>query len=149
MLSEEFNSQPELDGSPRNVHDFCLIYTDKSADLTDVAITFEITDSDRLGNPDDLDPDYSIYPMGRRTLSAEDKAVVYFECAGSEMNSSTDSPALIKSELRHRYDPAVKGQEAKEANMTVLHSAALAVARELKCEDDGGLPAEPVLTPKA
>ncbi|HEX5566129.1 MAG TPA: hypothetical protein VFY14_04185 [Streptomyces sp.] len=41
----------------------------------------------------------------------------------------------------------MEGQEASDANLTVLHSAALALAKEMRCEDNGGLPDEPVLKP--
>lgn len=144
-LSEEFRSYYGADGSPWDDHDFCRVHTEKSASRPDVWISFEILDSDRLDGDADTSPEFDVYPMGRTALSGERRALVFFECASSGMNSE-ESPALIMA-VMHMWEAAVQGRKAKEANMTVLHSAALAVARELKCEDDGGLPAAPVLRP--
>ncbi|MDX2674252.1 hypothetical protein NEH83_12745 [Streptomyces sp. JUS-F4] len=44
-------------------------------------------------------------------------------------------------------DPEGDPEKLKDAYATVAHSFALAMAKELGCENDGGLEARPVLDP--
>ncbi|MFD7527572.1 hypothetical protein ACFV8E_08130 [Streptomyces sp. NPDC059849] len=48
--------------------------------------------------------------------------------------------------------PKSRGQDVsnpREVNLTVVHAASLAVAKKLECENNGGLPDNPVLNPRA
>ncbi|MGJ3561177.1 hypothetical protein ACR6C2_34600 [Streptomyces sp. INA 01156] len=44
-------------------------------------------------------------------------------------------------------EPEGDVEALKDAYATVAHSVSLAMARELRCEKDGGLPERPVLDP--
>ncbi|MFF6898094.1 hypothetical protein [Streptomyces hydrogenans] len=51
------------------------------------------------------------------------------------------------AELDFRWSKLPDTAPIREAHLTILHSATLAVVRKLGCEDDAGLAEKPVLKP--
>jgi hypothetical protein len=110
-----------------------------------------MTVSFSLYAPDDLSgsnhaANLHAYPMGKEALAGAEDAYLYFECVSPELEGSKSRPARIAGHLS-QSEPPSDTAEVHKANMAVLHSAAVAVAGELKCEGQAGLPAEPKLTP--
>ncbi|KJK39613.1 hypothetical protein UK15_11320 [Streptomyces variegatus] len=72
-------------------------------------------------------PDFTVLDIGERTLAGANRASIRFACRSDRPEG--DIEAL------------------KDAHATVAHSFSLAMAKELRCEKNGGLPARPVLDP--
>ncbi|MEU8433975.1 hypothetical protein AB0F18_13820 [Streptomyces sp. NPDC029216] len=63
-----------------------------------------------------------------------------YDCVSSRVGSTRDIPLRIRL-LFHEQWEASKGETILRPDyLTITHSAALAVAKELQCADDGGLP---------
>jgi hypothetical protein len=75
--------------------------------------------------------------------------VVYAECVSSSFHLANPKPVLIRGEIENRIPPDGKDDTVREENLRVLHAVFLAVARELRCKDDAGLPATFRMPPKA
>ena len=128
-------------------YQFCSIYTpSRRGDLPALDLTFELVDRSRF---DDSSPasSYDTYRMGRWSLASKNRSAIYFECASHKMESTKRTPALIRTYL-FKEEASNDGSNIQEANLTITHAAALALARELECKDNGGLPTEPDLRPK-
>jgi hypothetical protein len=82
-------------------------------------------------------------------VAAADVAYVQFVCRSLRLsNASRDAHILIGAEQWGMpKEPEGDIEALKDAYATVAHSVSLAMAKELGCENDGGLPAQPVLEP--
>ncbi|MFY0515171.1 hypothetical protein ACOMD4_32985 [Streptomyces anulatus] len=85
--------------------------------------------------------------MGERTLTAPDAAVVQFACRSAKLPGSTPAQVKIGVERWSPKEPEGDPQKLKDAYATVAHSVSLAMAKELGCENNGGLRARPSLDP--
>ncbi|BFP54950.1 hypothetical protein SCMC78_47570 [Streptomyces sp. CMC78] len=86
-------------------------------------------------------------PMGEQALAAPDAGVVRFACRSEKLPGSTPAHIRLGVERWSPEDPEGDPEKLKDAYATVAHSFALAMAKELGCENDGGLAARPVLDP--
>ncbi|MFD6358908.1 hypothetical protein ACFWFX_03520 [Streptomyces roseolus] len=84
------------------------------------------------------------YDMGVAALSGPRRADLYVRCVSPRFQGSDKRPARIKGQLDFLKSELPDTVPVREANLTVLHSVTLAMARELGCEDDAGLDEEPV-----
>lgn len=91
------------------------------------------------GEPADLP---GVSDRGVRVSTRRHKIVYLdYDCVSFRIGSTQDVPLRIKLMFQEQWD-ASKGDEALRPDyLTATHSAALAVAKELRCVDDGGLPA--------
>lgn len=114
----------------------------------------EVTVDTDYYHPDDLVDKITLqggvsYNMGSYATAGYWNALLYFQCVSPELEDSREVPARIQISLSHRLrgeeETAARGRGLRDTNMKVAHSAALSVARELECENDGGLPEKPVL----
>ncbi|MEU4731370.1 hypothetical protein [Streptomyces sp. NPDC023588] len=83
-------------------------------------------------------------------VSTRNKEVgLTFDCVSSRVGSTQDVPLQITLDFQERWD-ASKGEGVlKPDYLAITHSAALAVAKELGCANDGGLPARAIDLPKS
>lgn len=93
------------------------------------------------------------YDVGRAAFVGIARSYLYFDCVSSKLYGSTrEQPAVVLGELTNnaegkgRYQPKGGPEKVREANLTVLHSLSLGMAKELGCAGNGGLEAK--LTPK-
>ncbi|MFI2368867.1 hypothetical protein [Streptomyces sp. NPDC018833] len=86
------------------------------------------------------------YAMGTEAEAGPRGARLYFECVSPRLKGSRERPARVLGAFRLHSGLEKDSEEHREAGLTVVHTASLAVAEELKCEDNGGLPQKPVLT---
>ncbi|MEU3722621.1 hypothetical protein [Streptomyces sp. NPDC031705] len=84
-------------------------------------------------------PDVS--DQGVHVSTRERKAVhLSYDCVSTRVGSTQDIPLRIGLLFHDRWDDS-KGEAVLRADyLAITHSAALAVAKELQCADDGGLP---------
>ncbi|MEU0986629.1 hypothetical protein [Streptomyces sp. NPDC005953] len=126
----------------------CHVYADGPSDLEDVSLAFALDDGEFLDSKD-IAARLTAYQLGRRALAGNNYASQYFLCTSPKLGSTEDDPAVVRGELRVRSEPSGDVRELSAANMTLLNSAAFAVAKKLGCTGDGGLTAAPVLKPVA
>ncbi|MFJ2175524.1 hypothetical protein ACIOHE_21815 [Streptomyces sp. NPDC087851] len=87
--------------------------------------------------------DSNVYAMGAYSMASARDASLYFECVSPQIDGSAEEPARIIGRFGERRNPLKENKPGlRDANMTILHAATLAVAKKLECEKDGGLPAK-------
>ncbi|MFJ8732859.1 hypothetical protein [Streptomyces bauhiniae] len=126
--------------------DACRVYTPRGTPDFDLRITWRRNDVAPTGAPD---PKFTVLKMGERTLAAADMAHVQFACESDKL-SGAPGVAHIDIGVEHwavPKEPEGNVKALKNAYATVAHSFSLAMAKELRCDKNGGLPAEPVLDP--
>ncbi|PWJ04626.1 hypothetical protein DKG34_27085 [Streptomyces sp. NWU49] len=126
--------------------DVCRIYTaDGTADFA-IRVTWGLVDGSPTGTPA---PDFTVLKMGERTLAAANRASVRFACRSDRFPNSTNAAHVAIGVERWGMPREPEGdvEALKDAYATVAHSVSLAMAKELGCEKNGGLPARPVLDP--
>ncbi|WP_205616810.1 hypothetical protein [Streptomyces sp. OM5714] len=128
--------------------DVCRIYTPRGTSDFELRIRWWRED----GAPSTDEPPaskFTVLKMGEDTVTAADKAYLQFACESDELTgSSTPAHIMIGVERGDEADPPKDDVKAlKDAYATVAHSVSLAMAKELGCANNGGLPAKPVLDP--
>ncbi|MFI1786129.1 hypothetical protein [Streptomyces rubiginosohelvolus] len=137
-LSEGYDSPAADDG------DICRIYAKNSAADDRLEVTCELTWGPPKGEPA---AKFKVLPMGERALAAADAGSIQFACRSEKLPGST--PAHIDIDVERWSPQDLEGDPEKltDAYATVVHSFALAMAKELRCENDGGLEPRPALDP--
>lgn len=128
--------------------DVCRIYTPHGTPDFELSIRWWRED-DAPSTDEPAAPEFTVLKMGEDTVTAADKAYLQFACKSDELaGSSTPAHILIGVESGGTPSPPEGNIKAlKDAYATVAHSFSLALAKELGCEKNGGLPAKPVLDP--
>ncbi|MFJ2675275.1 hypothetical protein [Streptomyces sp. NPDC087525] len=130
--------------------EFCA-FSGRMREAGSLEITFGIYRPDDVLGTDHAE-DQRLYRLGKRALAGSERSYLYFECVSPQIDGSDEQPARIDavSRLANVGSWEVEDTRAtREAHLTVLHAAALAVAKELGCENNGGLPEKVVLEPIA
>ncbi|MCW8122424.1 hypothetical protein ACN6LC_006069 [Streptomyces violaceoruber] len=125
--------------------DVCRIYTPLGTPDFDLRVTWRQVDPDATGSPSK----FTLLKMGEQTLAAADKAYVQFGCKSDKVAGTSEVGHLEVGVERWGMPTEPEGnvEALKDAYATVAHSFSLAMAKELGCADNGGLPANPVLEP--
>ncbi len=137
-LSQEFTSSVTGDG------DICQVFAVGAALSHRLEVTWELTGGPPEGEPASK---FTVLPMGERALTAADAGVVQFACRSEKLSGSLPAHIDIGVERWSPKDPEGDPEKLKDAYATVAHSFALAMAKELRCENDAGLEPRPVLDP--
>lgn len=87
------------------------------------------------------------YAMGVEALSGPKRALLYVRCASPRLKGSDKHPVRVMGQLDFIRSKLPDTAPIREAHLTILHSATLAVVRKLDCEDDAGLAEKPALKP--
>ncbi|MFJ4696389.1 hypothetical protein [Streptomyces sp. NPDC088766] len=126
--------------------DICRVYTAADAPDFELRITWRLADGLPTGAPA---PKFTVLKMGEETLAAADMAYVQFACRSDRFAGSTTAAHIVIGAERWGTPKEPEGdvEALKDAYVTVAHSFSLAMAEELRCEKNGGLPARPVLDP--
>ncbi|CAL9396981.1 hypothetical protein SUDANB70_01381 [Streptomyces sp. enrichment culture] len=82
-------------------------------------------------------------------MAQADNAYLQFACQSDRLSDSSEAGYISISVWQWSKYPEPEGDPKvlKNAYATVAHSFALAMAKELRCEKNGGLPEKPVLDP--
>ncbi|MEV7791283.1 hypothetical protein AB0O68_04805 [Streptomyces sp. NPDC087512] len=127
--------------------DVCRVFTPRGTPDFELRITWNLAD----GAPTDSSaPDFTELKMGELAVAAADKAYVFFACRNARFSPSSASAAHIVIGVERwgmPTEPEGDVEALKDAYATVAHSVSLAMAKELRCEKNGGLPERPVLDP--
>lgn len=137
-LSEGYDSPAADDG------DICHIYAQNSAGGDRLEATWELVWGPLKGEPA---AKFRVLPMGERALAAPDAGSIQFACRSEKLPGSTPAHIDIDVERWSPKDPEGDPEQLTDAYATVAHSFALAMAKKLRCENDGGLEPRPVLDP--
>lgn len=123
--------------------DICRLYPEAPVD--ELRVTW------RLSNMPPKRPaasEFTILPMGEKAGAAHDTAFVTFPCSHEEHPlARPDYISIWVSATGMPTEPEGDVRPQKNAYVTVAHSFALAMAKELGCEDNGGLKPKPSLIP--
>ncbi|MEU9057589.1 hypothetical protein AB0D13_01525 [Streptomyces sp. NPDC048430] len=88
------------------------------------------------------------YTMGVQSTVGRSNAALYFECVTPQLQGSGKTPLRIHGGFGRGESDAPDSREYRNLNMTLLHAVSLKLVKELDCQNNGGLPKTPVLTPK-
>ncbi|MFF8594830.1 hypothetical protein ACF061_25940 [Streptomyces sp. NPDC015220] len=132
--------------TPTRTNDVCRVYTPIGTPKFELRITWNVEDGAPTG---DSAPNFTALKMGERAVAAADKAYVYFACRSDKLAETAEPAHIVIGVERWGMPKEPEGdiKALKDAYATVAHSISLAMAKELRCEKNGGLPAEPVLDP--
>ncbi|MEU3311985.1 hypothetical protein ABZ743_04905 [Streptomyces sp. NPDC006662] len=85
---------------------------------------------------------FDLSPQGVHVSTREEKIVYLdYDCVSPRVGSTPDIPLRVNIMFQERWQES-KGEDVLRPDyLAITHSAALAVAKELRCVDDGGLPA--------
>ncbi|MEU0371264.1 hypothetical protein ABZ070_13545 [Streptomyces sp. NPDC006283] len=111
----------------------------------DVRIKFALSDADTAKGGHETAEELTPYEMGERASVGTQYGFLWFSCTSEQLAGSKESPAYIQTEVRNALPQDGDAGELRDANATVVHSASLALARQLKCDGGGGLESEPAL----
>ncbi|WP_330235209.1 hypothetical protein [Streptomyces sp. NBC_00566] len=127
--------------------DACRVFMPIGTPKFQLRITWRLADDAPTDGP--AAPKFTVLKMGDETLAAADMAYVFFTCRSDKL-LGTSGEAHIVIGVEHwamPREPEGDIKALKDAYATVAHSFSLAMAKELRCEKDGGLPVKPVLEP--
>ncbi|MEU6596742.1 hypothetical protein [Streptomyces flaveolus] len=132
--------------TPTVTKDVCRVYTPLGTPEVELRITWNLEDGAPTGTSA---PNFTVLKMGERAVAAADKAYVFFACRSDELAGSSGAAHIVIGVERGGVPKEPDGdiEALKDAYATVAHSFSLAMAKELRCEKNGGLPARPVLDP--
>ncbi|MFH7599545.1 hypothetical protein WDV06_31255 [Streptomyces racemochromogenes] len=82
---------------------------------------------------------YWEYDLGRNALALSRQAKLFFDCASVRL-AGLGRPVPVMAVVSVSGGSDGDEPELREANLAVIHSASLAMARELGCTGGGGLP---------
>ncbi|MGT2528639.1 hypothetical protein ACU4GG_17000 [Streptomyces nojiriensis] len=77
---------------------------------------------------------------GVRVTGADKERGVAFGCVSPRVGSTREMPLRITASYKDRFQDSKGDAVLGQAYLVLAHSAALAVAKELGCETNGGLP---------
>ncbi|MEU2068572.1 hypothetical protein [Streptomyces anulatus] len=137
-LSEAFSSPAADDG------DICQVFAVDAAQSDRLEVTWELAGGPPEGEPA---PKFTVLPMGERALAAPDAGVVQFACRNEKLLGSQPAHIDVGVERWSPEEPEGDPEKLRDAYATVAHSVALAMAKELGCENNGGLQDRPSLDP--
>ncbi|WTO34619.1 hypothetical protein OG399_35980 [Streptomyces achromogenes] len=126
--------------------DLCRVYMPIGTPYFQLRITWKLEVGAPTGTPA---PKFTALKMGERTVAAADKAYVFFACRSGKLPDPSGVTHIFIGVERWGMPKPPEGdiKALKNAYATVAHSFSLAMAKELRCEKNGGLPAKPVLIP--
>ncbi|MFD5894249.1 hypothetical protein [Streptomyces sp. NPDC060366] len=122
--------------------DICRIYPDDSAN--ELRIRWELMSTAPKGPSAQR---FTTLPMGEDAGATHDMAYVTFACGHKDQPNSSPDYISASAEATVRTRPEGDERRKKNAYATLAHSFALAMVKELKCDDNAGLKPEPSLIP--
>lgn len=123
--------------------DLCRVYRPRS-DTSAIEINFDLVQEKALKTSN---PSLVPYGLGRKAHADSKVAFLYVQCTSPRLVDSASRPAVIRGELSRYLAPPLPEQEARQANLRLLAAATRALAKSLQCENDAGLPADPLPEP--
>ncbi|WP_405795404.1 hypothetical protein [Streptomyces sp. NBC_01506] len=123
--------------------DICRLYPEAPVD--ELRVTWDLSNMPWSGEP--AAPKFTILPMGERAGAAHDTAYVTFPCSHKEHPLARPDYISVWVEARRPTEPEGDVRPLKNAYVTLAHSFAQAMAKELGCENNGGLKPKPSLIP--
>jgi hypothetical protein len=126
--------------------DVCRVYTPPGTPDFELRITWSLISGPPTGTPA---PKFTVLKMGEIAAASADRAYIQFACRSDRLSQATRLAHIDITVERARLpnDFDVETDVLKDAYATVAHSFSLAMAKELGCEDHGGLEARPSLDP--
>lgn len=112
----------------------CRVYGMSAAPWDYIEVTWELTGGPPKGDPA---PKFTVLRMGERALTAPDAAIVQFASRSEKLPGSTPAHINVGVKGWSPTEPEGDPEELTDAYATV--ALALVMAKELGCENHGGL----------
>lgn len=128
--------------------DICLIYTPLDALTDTLRVRWFLLGITPTGE-ETIAPQFTKLPMGILAGTSPDTAFVTFDCHDNN-SPLTSVPYHIEISVETTglpVEPEGDPQALEDAFATLAHTFAVAISKELRCTDNGGLKAQPSLTP--
>ncbi|WP_052852428.1 hypothetical protein [Streptomyces avicenniae] len=122
----------------------CAVYASETSAHMSLNITYRTPRSHELDGRTDLPEGALVYSIGREAHASSDRGVVLFDCGLPAVDGESTTVSAAVSRMGNHPEAGDEGPM-----MTVAHAAAVLLAEELECADDGGLTPEPDLRPVA
>ncbi|MET9917743.1 hypothetical protein ABZZ04_11745 [Streptomyces sp. NPDC006435] len=135
-------------GNPWAAGDVLCLLRPKDANQTDEGGAYFSMYAPEDVEGEGLPAGYELYTMGVESSVGRGKASIYFECVTPGLKGSDKTPLRIHGIFARGKSDVPDTREYRNLNMTILHAVSLKLVKELECENNGGLPKTPVLTPK-
>ncbi|MCX4847710.1 hypothetical protein [Streptomyces sp. NBC_00893] len=135
-------------GRPWAAGDVLCLLRPKGAKQTDKGGAFFAMYAPQDVEDEGLPAGHELYTMGVQSSVGRGNATIYFECVTPQLKGSDKTPLRIHGSFARGESDAPDTREYRNLNMTILHAVSLKLVKELGCENNGGLPKAPVLTPK-
>ncbi|MFE2040566.1 hypothetical protein ACFXAZ_06445 [Streptomyces sp. NPDC059477] len=128
--------------------DICRIYTPIDALTEPLRVRWWLSDSTATKD-DDVASKFTALPMGNLAGTSTDEAFVAFDCHdnNSPLTSVPYHIDIFVETTDLPVEPEGDPQALEDAFATLAHTFAVAISKELRCTDNGGLKAQPSLTP--
>ncbi|MEL5958622.1 hypothetical protein AADR41_28325 [Streptomyces sp. CLV115] len=135
-------------GRPWAAGDVLCLLRPKGANQTDKGGAFFSMYAPQDVEDEGLPAGYELYTMGVQSSVGRGAAAIYFECVTPQLKGSDKTPLRIHGRFARGESNAPDTREYRNLNLIILHAVSLKLVKELGCENNGGLPKAPVLTPK-
>lgn len=132
-----------------NKGDVCRIYTPVGTPGYELRVTWRLS-YEATGADTKPPSGFTRLEIGEWAAAAHDEAYVRFICRSQKLPGSVQNPAYVEMNVERMgmpKEPEGDVEALKRAYATVAHSVSLAMAKQLGCEGDGGLEAQPSLDP--
>ncbi|MEU9338254.1 hypothetical protein AB0D49_34750 [Streptomyces sp. NPDC048290] len=128
--------------------DICRIFTPLKALTTPLRVRYWLTET-TANKDENLYPQFTKLSMGDLSGTSPDTAFISFDCHdnNSPLTSVPYHIEVFVETTGAPVEPEGDLKEIEDAFATLTHSFALAMAKELRCTDNGGLDAQPSLNP--
>nr|WP_202448209.1 hypothetical protein [Streptomyces sp. SID2999] len=125
----------------------CRIFTPIGTPHFKLVITWGLAENAPSNKP--AASKFTVLKMGEETLAGTEQAYVFFACQSDRLVGASGGAHIVIGVERGGMprDPQDNIKALKNAYATVAHSFSLAMAKELRCDNNGGLPPKPVLVP--
>ncbi|MEW2295334.1 hypothetical protein ABZ719_21960 [Streptomyces sp. NPDC006743] len=126
--------------------DVCRVFMPVGTPEFQLRVTWSLEDGPPTGPSA---PKFTELKMGELAVTAADRAYVYFACRSDRLSDASRVAHIDIGVERWGTPKQPEGdiKALKDAYATVAHSFSLGMAKELRCEKNGGIPARPVLEP--
>ncbi|MEV6687026.1 hypothetical protein AB0N28_17040 [Streptomyces sp. NPDC051130] len=129
----------------------CHAYPVDRRKARDLSVSFEIEhELTRMDEQTESGKGYYWeYDLGRNAFADAKQARLFFDCASDRLSGPDQAVPIAANVITVGSPNNTEPRALREANLTIVHSAARALAKEMGCKNNGNLPEQLVIKEKA
>jgi hypothetical protein len=125
--------------------DFCDVHKE-AAGLDSAQVSFSLAqDVPERGKSASV---FKEYRMAKAALVGTKVGVLYFECTSKRWAAGTGATALVRGEVRSRYETSAPDSTARQDALRVTYESSLFLSELLGCKSNADLPAAFTMPPE-